>query len=340
MNSIVSNISTILFISLILLLLMSALGVCAFVYYLSRDLPGGEIIELTIPRGATGREIARILRENNLICHEYIYLIMAKLESPINVKYGIYEIPKGLSPKQIIDILKRGPVKQLCEYTITIPEGLTNWQIALLTPYPEEFLNIVNSPDFIKQMGFDAPNAEGFLFPATYCFDKVPDPYTLAKTMVENFKKELNKLFIERKLSVSEVDLYKILKIASLVEEEAKLKEEKPIIARVIFNRLKKNMFLQIDATIQYALKKYGEPITNTDKEVESPYNTYRKPGLPPTPICNPGIDSIISALDPSDGDFLYYVANSDGKSHTFSKTYEEHLRALKKYKSKNSHPH
>ncbi len=313
------------------------LGLCGLAVYLNREVPGGEPVEITIPKGATGRDIARILKEKGLIYHDYIYLIMTRLNPSLNVRYGIYEISKGISPKQIIEILKKGPIRQLCEYSLTVPEGLTNWQIALLTPNPEEFLRIVNSQDFIKSMGFDVPTAEGFLFPATYCFDTVPDSYTIAKTMVENFKKVWNKLAIEKGLSLDNADLYMILKVASLVEEEAKLKEEKPLIARVIYNRLSKNMLLQIDATIQYALKKYGEPLTNKDKEIDSPYNTYKNLGLPPTPICNPGIDSIISALEPANGEYLYYVANADGQSHTFSKTYEEHLKAVKRYRENNS---
>lgn len=305
---------------------------CAFIY-LYRELPGGDEIKIVIPKGASGRNIAEILKKNGLIPHEYIFLLMTKLYPSLVVKYGIYKIPKGISPKQIMDFLEKGPVEQLCGYKITVPEGLTNWQVALLTPNPEEFLKIVDSQEFIKSMGFDAPTAEGFLFPATYCFDEVPDSYTLAKTMVENFRKEWSRLATSKNLNLSYEELYRILKIASLIEEETKLKDEKPLVAGVIYNRLSKKMPLQIDATLQYALRKYGEPLTNEDKSVDSPYNTYRILGLPPTPICNPGIDSILSALEPAEEDYLYYVLSPDGNSHVFSKTYEEHLKYVGKYR-------
>ncbi|MCX8065645.1 MAG: endolytic transglycosylase MltG [Candidatus Hydrogenedentes bacterium] len=319
------------------LILIFILIVCSLFVYLYRELPGGEEIEIVIPKGATGKEIGRILKDRELIVHEYVYLLMTKLHPSLVVKYGVYKIPKGISPKQIIDIFSKGPVKQLCEYKITIPEGLTNWQIAMLSPNPDEFLKLVDSSEFIKSMGFDAPTAEGFLFPATYCFEEIPDSYTLAKAMVEKFKKEWNKLVVSMNLKLNNEDLYRILKIASLVEEESKIKDEKSLISRVIYNRLEKNMPLQVDATLQYALRKYGEPLSSSDKEVDSPFNTYKILGLPPTPICNPGMDSIVSALKPAEGDFLFYVVSTDGKSHVFSRSYDEHLKAVREYRSRNS---
>ncbi|MDX9975999.1 MAG: endolytic transglycosylase MltG, partial [FCB group bacterium] len=130
-------------------------------------------------------------------------------------------------------------------------------------------------------------------------------------------------------------DLNKIVTIASLVEEESRVDDERPLVAAVVYHRLKQNMALGFDSTLQFALNKYGERMLDADKAVDSPYNTYLNAGLPPGPICSPGIKSLRAALNPADVDYLYFVSNADGKTHTFSRTYAEHNRAVADFRKK-----
>jgi UPF0755 protein len=128
-------------------------------------------------------------------------------------------------------------------------------------------------------------------------------------------------------------DKLSIVTVASLIEEEAKISEERPLVAAVLYNRIEKGMPLQMDSTLQYALGKYGQRMLDSDKEIDSPYNTYRNKGLPPGPISSPGVDSLRAALAPAQRDYLYFVSNADGTSHTFSSTYEDHLKAVSQFR-------
>ncbi len=169
--------------------------------------------------------------------------------------------------------------------------------------------------------------------PGTYLFEEIPDAKALADVMISQFEKEWHKLTTEIGYELSNEEKYQKVIIASLIEEEAKVDDERPLIAQVIYNRLKKGMPLQIDATLQYTTQKYGVLLTNDDKEVDSPYNTYKYKGLPPTPISNPGIPSLRSALFPEMGEYLYFVSNADGKTHTFSKDINTHTDAVIQYR-------
>jgi len=324
-----------LLLAMFVFLIFISAGISLSLYiYMVRDAVPGEQVEITIPKGSTARNVATILKENNLIPHEIFFLIFLKLKGEDkNIKYGIYSIPNGVSIRQIYELIKKGPVRPIYVYKITVPEGLTNKQIADITPNPEEFLNLVNSSEYAKEKGIPGPTVEGFLMPGTYMFEEVPSMRELADAMMKQFNKNWDKLCEEYKINVSEEERYKTIIIASLVEEESKIDDERPLIAQVIYNRLKKGMLLQIDATLQYANQKYGELLTEQDKLIDSPYNTYKYKGLPPTPICNPGIQSIRAVISPTDGDYLYFVSNGDNRTHTFSKTIDEHITAVKNYK-------
>ncbi len=315
------------------ILIGGVVAIGGYVYVMKDEIPG-EYVEITINKGSTAKDVACILREKGFIPHEFLFLALMKIKGgDRDIKYGIYSIPKGYSVKQIYELLLKGPVRPIYVYKITVPEGLTNWQIAQITPDPERFLNIVNSIEYAKEKNIPGPTVEGFLMPGTYLFEEIPDAKSLADVMINQFEKEWKKLMEESGYELSNEEKFQKVIIASLIEEEAKVEKERSLIAQVIYNRLKKNMPLQIDATLQYATQKYGVLLTNADKEVDSPYNTYKNKGLPPTPISNPGISSLRSALFPDVGEYLYFVANDDGKTHTFSKDIDTHTEAVIHYR-------
>ena len=167
--------------------------------------------------------------------------------------------------------------------------------------------------------------------PNTYYFDEAPDSAKLLRRMLDQFKADFAVLQAEHPEAAA--DPVRVVTIASLIEEEARVDEERALVSSVIHNRLEQGRALQMDSTLQYALNKYGQRLLNEDKDVDSPYNTYKYPGLPPGPIANPGVASLRAALAPAESDFLYFVSNADGKTHTFSKTLREHEAAVAKFR-------
>jgi UPF0755 protein len=166
--------------------------------------------------------------------------------------------------------------------------------------------------------------------PNTYYFDEPPLADELLRRMLDQFKADYASVAAEHP---DVTDVVRTVTIASLIEEEAKIDEERGLVSSVIHNRLEKGVALQMDSTLQYALNKYGQRLLNGDKEIDSPYNTYKYVGLPPGPITNPGVASLRAAIAPADSEFLYFVSNADGTTHTFSKTLREHEAAVAKFR-------
>jgi UPF0755 protein len=222
---------------------------------------------------------------------------------------------------------------------ITIPEGYTNEEIAktlqksgLVTE--SDFLNEAenwtnNSYWFLEGLPNNKHKLDGFLYPATYTFQKNASSKTIINEMLKSF--EINMKSNKTYITDSGLSIRNIVITASLIEKEAVKDVDRPKIASVINNRLKKNMPLQIDATILYIIG-HKAKLYNKDLAVKSPYNTYLNKGLPPSPICNPGIKSINAAIHPAKTDYLYYVLNSKTKMHIFSKTYAEHSKNVTLY--------
>ncbi|MGM0409676.1 MAG: endolytic transglycosylase MltG [Bacillota bacterium] len=291
-----------------------------------------DLYSINIEYGSTSKDIAKVLYENNLIKSKILFnLFIDYFKYDKTLKAGYYEISPERNIFEIIDIITKGRV---ATYKITIPEGSTVREIAKIISkksfYSEdEFLETARTIKLKKSYLKDNSNllfkVEGFLYPDTYHLPKNYNPAQIYKTMISSFENKwlnrLNKLADE-----SDFTILDYITIASLVEKEAKLDEEKRIIAGVIFNRLNSNMKLQIDATIQYSLPVRKERLLYSDLEVDSSYNTYQNSGLPPGPIANPGGKSIQAVLNPKDTDYLFYFAKKDG-SHVFSENYEEHLR-------------
>lgn len=325
--------------SIVLLLLIGVL----FVIYESGpyDKNNGEDKVVNIPMGSTVNNVADILKENNLIKNEFIFKINFKMKNNYShMKSGKYLLNQKLSNSEIIDKLVSGEIYQ-DGIKVTIPEGSTsNEIIAILVKNElgkkEDFEELVSNPsefyddfEFLNQK--DIKSLEGFLYPSTYYFDKDAKAKDIIKEMLtlfdRNYTDELKQKQKERGMTLQEV-----VNLASIVEKEAVIDEDRPIIASVFYNRLDQNMALQSDATLQYIFETRKKSITYNDLKIDSPYNTYVEKGLPPTPIANPCIKSIEAVLKPANTDYLYFVASIDG-GNVYSKTYEEHKKNVNKYR-------
>jgi UPF0755 protein len=313
------------------------MAVALFLVYEHVTQPGhpGAPIEVTVPEGLTGREVGELLVGEGLLGHESFFRLALRLDkSGTPIKHGIYELPKGASASELLAALQAGPDRQenLNQHRVTIPEGLAIGQMQSLFEDQEAFLEAASRPALIERLGIDADTLEGFLMPNTYFFDAPPTPSEVVERMVEQFEQEYAVL-LEEIPEAANYDKLAIVTAASLIEEEARVPDERPLVAAVIYNRIDRGMPLQMDATLAYIAGKFGERILDADKEIDSPYNTYKYSGLPPGPISSPGVDSIRAALKPASVDYFYFVSNADGLTHTFSSTDREHQQAVARYR-------
>ena len=297
--------------------------------------PGREVA-ITIPEGSTGQEAGRVLARGGLVEQELFFRLAIRLDKRGGtIKQGEYLLPMGLSPTQLLHALYAGPNRALDskgvpdDLRITVPEGLSIPQMASRMTSPVAFLEAARDPALVARLGIGADSLEGFLMPNTYFFAAKPVERQVVERMVEQFQREYAALA----QSDTPEDMLRIVTIASLIEEEARVDEERPLVSAVIRNRLEKGMRLDMDSTLQFALDKYGQRLLDEDKEMDSPYNTYRVAGLPPGPICSPGVESLRAALSPAAVEYLYFVSNADGKTHTFSRTLDEHNAAVAKFR-------
>ena len=287
-----------------------------------------------VRRGHNTSTILTTLQKEGVLRDQWIPLIYMKLvRRGDSLKAGVYEFDKALAPVDVIDKLVRGDV---ILKSITIREGLDRFAIAKIFSAEglgteEEWKKATGEPDLVRDIAPDAQSLEGYLFPDTYKFDPGTPATTIVKAMVANFRKNWGHeiAFISNDLNV-----HQTVTLASIVETEAQLPQERPIVASVYLNRIRKHMLLGADPTVIYAMKLEGRwngNIRKADLQLASPYNTYKTPGLPPGPIANPGLASLRAAASPASTPFLYFVARNDG-SHVFSTNHEEHTRNVEKY--------
>lgn len=265
---------------------------------------------------------------------EWIPLIYMKLlRGRDSLKAGVYEFDRALAPVDAIDRIVRGDVVLK---TITVREGLDRFAVAKLfiaegLGSEEDWKQSTGEPELIRDIAPEAQSLEGYLFPDTYKFDPGTPASTIVKAMVTNFRGNWGN---ELTSITTGLDVHQTVTLASIVETEARLPQERPIVASVYFNRINKRMLLGADPTVIYALKLAGRwdgNIRKADLQLDSPYNTYRSPGLPPGPIANPGLASLRAAAAPATTPYLYFVARNDG-SHVFSTSNAEHNRNVEKY--------
>ncbi|MFA5976127.1 MAG: endolytic transglycosylase MltG [Elusimicrobiota bacterium] len=270
-----------------------------------------------VAKGASAREIAHNLRHQGLLWHPWTFVCWVKLCGKNGIHPGYYLLSPRLTGYQIYRTFRQGPPV----VRVTFPEGWSAQQMAVLLKAKE----ITPAEPFmvlVKQQ-----HLEGYLFPDTYFFEQGLAPQGVLDRMVRRFH-EQEPRDLKGQVKVLKLTYNQIVTLASLVEKEARVPEERSLIAGVYRNRLRRRMRLEADPTVQYALGGWKEKLNYKDLAVESPYNTYRHYGLPPGPICNPGAASLAAAAHPTRSEYLFFVADPATGRHTFSKTYQEHLVA------------
>ncbi len=291
---------------------------------------------IMVKPGMGAHDIGELLYEQGIIKSVILFQIVAKIERMENsLQAGEYVLNKKMTIQQIVGNLAKGATSY---QQITIPEGYTVDQIAKLLQEKQlgnasKFKAVAQSAVPYKYMVNNNPNvvykAEGYLFPDTYRIAKGATEEQILTMMVNEFNKEFTDAMRARATELG-LTTKEVIILASLVEKEAQLPVDRPLIAGVFLNRLKLDMPLQSCATIQYILGYPKAELSVQDTEIPSPYNTYQHMGLPPGPIANPGIAAINAVLKPEKTDYIYFVADDKG-AHHFSKTYEEHLIAIEK---------
>jgi len=295
---------------------------------------------ITIKRGLPLKKISAMLEQEGIIRNRHFFIGMATLfGKKAEIKAGEYEFHTKMLPLEVLDALVKGQVKR---HLVTIAEGYTLAQIAqyledLNIVEKEAFLQKASSLSFITSLGLSHPTEreristlEGYLFPDTYHLIKGMSPEEVIKMMAHQFKKVFGPE-LQGRASQLGISQREAVILASIIEKETPLSEEKPLVSAVLHNRLKSKTPLQSDPTVIYGIKNFDGNLTKEHLIKPTPYNTYLIPGLPPTPICNPGKDSIFAALYPAPVPYLYFVSKNDG-SHHFSSNIEEHNQAVWKY--------
>jgi len=322
---------------LLLAALLAAAGWAAWRHEMRapRLAEGAPTVKLVVPPGASAEAIGRKLEALGLVRHPLVFRLLVRSRGlGGQLKAGEYALEGPLSLEEILELLARGEVVRR---EVTIPEGRTLDETAALVGAEgivvEDFLAAARDPAPIRDLDSEASDLEGYLFPDTYDLPLTPDPArSLVRRMVRRFREVVEP---ERpRIEESGFSVREVVILASLVELETAATEERPRIAAVFLNRLEKRMLLQTDPTIIYAMKQEGRwkgNIRKRDLEMESPFNTYRHPGLPPGPIGSPGREAIVAVLDPADTRELYFVSRNDG-THQFSETLREHNRAVDRY--------
>ena len=318
--------------TLIILLLIIVIALASvFISTIKKPLKISQSEVVNVEEGDSFYSIINSLSNEKKIKSPFIIKIYAKLTGlDLEVVPGSHTLEKGMSVKDIAKTLK--DINNANAITITIPEGFNIEDIATRVEEKgictkDEFLSAVKSyplPSYVKDNPDKRYNLEGFLFPDTYNFEIGVEPEYIIETMIKRFEEVWNE--ITEGIDIKEDDIEKIINVASIIEKEARVDEDRPLIASVIYNRLEQDMPLQIDATVIYAHGYYIENVRNRHLAIESKYNTYLHKGLPVGPICNPGAPSIKAALNPANTNYLFYLLASDDE-HYFTDNYDDFLK-------------
>lgn len=293
--------------------------------------PGKGMVEVVIPQGASAAEIGKMLEEAGVISSDKKFIFLSKIKGQEKkIKSGRYEFHRDMAINEVLNKLVKGEIRPVL---VTIPEGLTIDEVADIIQQQVDidrmkFIELAKDGDFAKREGLEGKDFEGFLFPDTYHLKYGVTEKEIIERLVEEFWGVFDDSLKKRSREIN-FSVYEVVILASLIEEEAMIEREEPVISQVYHKRLKLDRALECDATIQYALPEHKSRLLFSDLKIKSPYNTYTHRGLPPGPICSPGKTAILAALYPADTDFLYYVARGDG-SHIFSKTAKEHNQAIR----------
>lgn len=318
-------------IALVVFVVLLFVGV--FLYAFDRPARDGAVV-MEVSDDTTGREIAISLREKGVIRSATFFRAALWFTGESKgLQSGYYFFRPGLSVRDVIAEMKSGKGEMV---SVTVPEGATVLQIRDILVkagvadgnHFDEVAQTYAPLSYMEERSGVRFRGEGFLFADTYYIPRNYSAKQVCRMMYEHTDKMLT-ADIRKKAEAKGISIYDLMTLASMVEREARFKEDQVPIASVMLARLEKGMPLQIDATVQYALGENKAELSIGDTKVDSPYNTYLYPGLPPGPIASPGIDAVEAVLTAVPGDYLYYVAKSDGH-HVFTKTFEEHEAAIR----------
>ncbi|HEY6711270.1 MAG TPA: endolytic transglycosylase MltG [Rubrobacter sp.] len=318
------------------------LGVLGAIFVIYSAATGGEdgtreSARVQVIKGDTLSDVAAKLEEAGVIKSAFVFELQARYEGyGTQIKTGRYAFESGQDSGEILHKLTVGQAAPT--FTVTIPEGLTIKETAGTVaagsnvPAPE-FDEAARRTDYGYAFldNSEVKTTEGYLFPAKYDFERGFTARQIVDRLLQQYLLETQDLDFAEAKERLDLTENQVVIVASLVEKEAASHEEKPLIASVIYNRMRKDTPLQIDATIQYALKRPKANLSLADLKVDSPYNTYENKGLPPGPICSPGRESLLAALNPANTNYLYYVLEANAEKHFFTKSYDDFLRAKAK---------
>lgn len=300
----------------------------------------GEPLTVTVRRGESLSALSRRMHEEGLLAHPRFFQTLAILRGDAQrIKAGQYTVGGNLSAGELIRELVSGSSRM---FSFTIPEGYSLPDIAAKLERDgvgnaATFLRLAKDPEFIARLDLplapDQASLEGLIFPETYSFAAGTQEAGLIRVMVAEFNRRAAPALQAKAASVG-LSAYAALTLASIIEKETGAAFERKLISAVFHNRLKAKMRLSSDPTVIYGIESFNGNLTRRHLETPTPYNTYRMRGLPPTPIANPGLDSVLAALGPADVDYLYFVSKGDG-THHFSKTYRAHSRAVWRYQKR-----
>jgi UPF0755 protein len=318
--------------------LVTAVRICLILflswYFLGLFVPPGNgsvVRDVSFPPGSSIRKLATELKSGGIIRSSWHFILVTRLRSDAHrLKAGDYRFNDGMTPDAILKKLVTGDVDYL---KFSLPEGYSIHQAAELLEQKgyfnsSGFLGKCRDPALLARLGLSGSSVEGYLYPATYNLSRGGSEEQLISQMVAEFEKKYAELKTGGEGGLSR---HAVVTLASLIEKEAKSAEEKPLISSVFHNRLRVGMPLQSDPTAVYGVRAFAGKVTRADIDRPSPYNTYLIKGLPPGPIGNPGADALEAALHPATTQYLYFVARQDG-THQFSRTLEEHNRAVRRY--------
>ncbi len=328
-----------IFLTLVYAIYLAAFG--AFAWWHQAMMPASRTAKpviVKIANGSSFKMIAAELQKKGVIRSKDAFYVLAWLGKRLSdIKAGEYKLSPAMSPDEILDILVSGKVVQ---HLITIPEGYNMFQIASLLDRAglakkKAFLEVCTDKNFLSGEGIHEDSAEGFLFPESYYLTKNSSSREIAATFIKQFMYIWKSNGFDKRAAEMGSNMHEIVTLASIVELEAAVAREKPLIAGVFWNRIKLKMPLQADPTVKYGVmveKRINRKrLTWKDLRKSTPYNTYTLKGLPKGPICNPGIDSLQAILYPKDTRYLFFVSKGN-RTHYFSRTLKEHNRAVDKY--------
>jgi UPF0755 protein len=320
--------------AIVVVTLLVILPLVRFGLFLTRPAGGGKNERIfSFAEGTSFRKFARELESAGIISNASLFVIYARMRgADATVKAGSYQLSDSLSPAEILHKMVAGEV---FAYRFAVPEGYSMYQVAELLENrgifdKGPFLKLCTDRKLLNDLGITGKSVEGYLFPSTYTVPPEMTEEGLIRMMVGNFDKVYRQKFAERARTIA-LSENAIVTLASMIEKEAVIPAERPLIASVFLNRLKRGMPLQSDPTAVYGFRAFTGKVSKQDIMRRSPYNTYLINGLPPGPIGNPGLAAIEAVMAPEASGYLYFVARKDG-SHAFSTTLDEHNRAVRKY--------